>query len=149
MAQSYREYEPEPGVRVVQFDTYEAKPRIHVVEFVKLRSFGMTCAFMRLSMRIYRYARESPGYYAGGIRGQWWRRRFYAYTVWEDRDAMLRFVHTGPHANAVARMPEFAAPGSCYAEFVSEDPPDWEVAERYLETPTRYFVPPEIGGSLR
>ncbi len=134
---------------VQSFEDYISKPRVHVVEFVKLRSFTKTCSFMRLSMRIYHYARDLPGYYAGGIRGKWWSRSFYSYTIWEDRESMLRFVHTGPHAAAAARVLEFAAPGSCYTEFTSEDPPDWEVAEQRLQTPTRYFVPPEIGGLLR
>ncbi len=134
---------------VGSFEVYEPKPRIHVVEYVILRSFAKTYSFMSLSMRIYNYAREAPGYYAGGIRGQWWRKRFYSYTVWEDRESMLRFVHTAPHADAIARVLEYAAPGSCYAEFVSEAPPDWDVAERRLSDPTRYFVPPDIGGLFR
>ncbi len=131
---------------VQAFEVYEARPRIHVVEFVKLRSFRMTCSFMRLSMRIYHYARSLPGYYGGGIKGKWWSKSFYSYTIWEDRDSMLRFVHTGPHANAAARALTFAAPGSCYTEFVSEDPPDWAAAERRLQTPTRYIVPPTFDG---
>ena len=120
-----------------------------MVEYVRLRSAWSTCAFMRLSMRVYQYARECPGYYAGGIRGRWWRKQFYTYTVWEDRDAMTRFVRTGPHALAVARVGEFAGPGSCYVEFVSEEPPDWDEAERRLAQPTRYFTPPDVRDLFR
>lgn len=134
---------------VQSFEEYESRPRVHVVEFVKLRSFGQTCSFMRQSMRIYHYARECPGYFAGGIRAQWWKKRFYSYTIWEDRESMLRFVESGPHALAAARILEYADSGSCFTEFVSEAPPDWDVAEQQLSIPTRYFVPPEIGGSLR
>ncbi len=114
---------------------------------MKLRSFVKTFVFMWLNMRIYKHARSMQGYYAGGISAKWWSGHFYTYTVWEDRESLLRFVHTGPHSSAKARMEEFMGPGSCYAEFESSDPPDWDQAEKRLMQPTRYFVPPNIGDS--
>lgn len=119
-----------------------------MVEYVRLRRCSQTLAFMRLSMRVYHEACEAPGYYAGGIRAKWWRGEFYTYTIWEDREAMTAFVHSAPHAEAAAVVAEFAAPGSCYAEFVSDAPPDWDDARRRLSTPTAYFTPP-LRGDLR
>ena len=121
---------------------------MHVVEYVRLRSCAQTLPFMRLSMRLYHEARETEGYYAGGIRAKWWSGQFYSYAVWDDRDAMLAFHGSAPRPEADERALRFAAPGSCYVEFVSEDPPDWEAAQSRLASPTKYFVPP-FGGDLR
>ncbi len=121
---------------------------MHVVEYVRLRSCAQTLPFMRLSMRLYHEARETDGYYAGGIRAKWWRGQFYSYVVWDDRDAMLAFHGSPTRPEADERATRFAAPGSCYVEFVSEDPPDWEAAQSRLASPTKYFVPP-FGGDIR
>jgi hypothetical protein len=117
-------------------------PYIHVAEYVKVRSLGQVFDFMKLSMRVYRHAHEHEGFVAGGIKSKWCVRKFWSYTVWEDRDAMMRFVNSGPHAEAARRIQHFAAPGSCYVEWVSEQPPDWPEALQRLERPTRYFVGP-------
>ena len=97
---------------------------------------------MRLSMRLYKHACAAAGYYAGGIRAKWWRGEFYTYTIWEDREAMKAFVRSAPHAAAAMRVGEFAAPGSCYVEFESEAPPDWDDAQQRLSSPTAYLSPP-------
>ena len=130
---------------VQSVELYEPKPRIHVVTFFSLKRFPQTLAFMGLNMKIYKFARLQPGYYAGGIRGKWWNKQFYTYTVGEDRDDMLAFVNSEPHKKAIHRIMEFAGTGSCFSEFVSDSPPDWEVAETQLLKPTKYFVPSGIG----
>ena len=119
-----------------------------MVEYVRVKRCSQAFTFMRLSMRVYKQACDAPGYYAGGIRAKWWRGEVYAYTIWEDRDSMVAFVRTGEHAEAVTRITEFAAPGSCYAEFVSDAPPDWDDAYTRLNSPTSYFAPP-LWGDLR
>ena len=60
-------------------------------------------------------------------------------------NAMLAFVNSEPHKKAIHRIMEFAGTGSCFSEFVSDSPPDWEVAETQLLKPTKYFVPSGIG----
>ena len=116
-------------------------PMIHVAEYIPVRSYGRVLEVMRLSMKIYAHARRCEGFVAGGLRTKWWRKQFWSYTVWEDHERLLHFVHTQPHANAVARLLEFAAPGACYTEWVSEAPPDWDEARERLKRPTRYMVP--------
>lgn len=116
-----------------------------MVEYVRLRRCSQTLAFMRLSMQIYQDACNADGYYAGGIRAKWWRGQFFTYTIWEDRDAMLEFVRTPPHSEAAALVAEFAAPGSCYVEFISDTPPDWDAAQKRLVSPTGYLSPPRWG----
>ena len=55
-----------------------------------LKSYGQVLTFMR-PMQVYRHARESEGYVAGGITAKWWSRKFWTFSVWEDSDAMLHF----------------------------------------------------------
>ena len=117
-------------------------PFIHVAEYIPVKRWGHVWPFMKLSMEIYRQARTYPGFVAGGIRAKWWRRQFWSYSVWEDRESMERFVRSAPHSRAVALIGEVAAPGACYVEWTTHAPPDWEQAMERLRFPTRYFVPP-------
>ncbi|GEM_PF-317583 len=115
---------------------------IHVAEYLKVKSYKQMFRFMGLHMRIYQDARSRPGFVGGGIRGQWWKKRFWTYTIWESREDMERFTKSGEHAQAVNRVREFAAPGSCYVEWEAGGEPDWSGAISRLEHPTRYFVDP-------
>ena len=122
-------------------DLRDDRPLVHVAEYLPVKSYGQVLSFMLLSMQVYRNARKSDGYVSGGITAKWWAKKFWTLSVWEDRDAMLDFVHTQPHANAAARLYEFAAPGACYVEWVGPGPADWGESWERLKTPTRYFVP--------
>ena len=119
---------------------------VHVAEFLPVQAYGQVLDVMGLSMRIYRQARESDGYVAGGLKAKWWRKEFWSFTVWEDRDAMERFVRGPLHAQAAARVLDLAAPGACYVEWVAPGPADWPEAVEHLKSPTRYFVPPPLIG---
>ena len=101
---------------------------VHVAEFLPVLAYGQVFGVMDLSMRIYRQARASDGYIAGGLKAKWWRKEFWSFTVWEDRDAMERFVRGPLHTRAAARVLEFAAPGACYVEWVAPGPADWPEA---------------------
>ena len=117
---------------------------IHVAEFVPVSAYGQVFEVMKLSMRIYQHAHSLDGYVAGGLRAKWWRKEFWSFSVWQDRDAMERFVRTPPHSEAVARVLDLAAPGACYVEWVAPGPADWAEAVERLKSPTRYFVPPPL-----
>jgi hypothetical protein len=117
-------------------------PYVHVAEYIPVREWGQVWPFMKMSMRIYQFSRNCPGFLAGGIRGKWWKRQFWSYTVWQDREAMLHFAQTPPHSEAAGMIEEVAAEGACYVEWSSMSPPDWDEALERLRHPTRYFVPP-------
>ncbi len=119
---------------------------VHVAEFMPVQAYGQVLDVMGMSMRIYRQARASDGYVAGGLKAKWWRKEFWSFTVWEDRDAMQRFVRGPLHAAAAARVHDLAAPGACYVEWVAPGPADWPEAVERLKSPTRYFVPPPLTG---
>jgi hypothetical protein len=117
-------------------------PHFHMAEFVKIGSIGSVFGFMTLSMQTYKHARMADGYLAGGIRSKWWRKEFWTYSVWRDEEAMRRFSRTGYHERLAAKVEELATPGSRYAKWVSEQPPDWPDALGRLERTTTYIVPP-------
>lgn len=139
LRQQYREeYE-----RMVEEDALRAY--VHVAEYIKLKSVKQAFTFMGLHMRIYKDARDREGFVGGGIRGRWWLKRFWTYTVWESQEAKERFTQHGPHAELVNRVREFAAPGSCYVEWEAGRATDWEGGISRLEHPTRYYVDPFFG----
>ena len=119
---------------------------IHVATFLPVRAYGQVFEFMQLSMRIYRQAHASEGYVSGGLKAKWWRKEFWTFSVWDDRDAMERFVGGPAHAVAVARILDFVAPGACLVEWVARQPADWPEALERLKSPTRHFVPPPMTG---
>jgi hypothetical protein len=120
----------------------ETRIHYHLAEYVKVRSLKQVFSFMRLHMAIYNDARLRKGFTGGGIRGRWWAKQFWSYTIWDSRDSLERFVKSGPHALAVSRMREFAAPGSAFVEWEGLSDQDWSGAISRLEHPTRYYVDP-------
>jgi hypothetical protein len=120
----------------------EASVHIHVAEYITVRGYGQVLSFMGLQMGTYKQARQLDGFTFGGIRGHWWAKKFWAYTVWRSRAAVEEYMAGHLHANMVSRLPEMAAPGSCYVEWEGTGNPDWPEALRRLERPTRYYVDP-------
>jgi hypothetical protein len=118
---------------------------VHVAEYVKLKSYMQVLKFMGMHMRVYQDAQARKGYYGGGIRGRWWKKQFWTYSIWESREAVNAFLRGRPHGEAVDRMREFAAPGSCYVTWEALGASDWSGALSRLEHPTRYFVDPFFG----
>ena len=144
IATGLKRAEPEPDENLGPGEDFPKGPYVHVAEYIPVRQWGQVFPCMKLSMGIYRHARDCEGFLAGGIRAKWWRRQFWSYTVWADRDSMLRFVHSGPHGRVIPMISGLAAPGACYVEWISMSPPDWEEAMQRLSTPTRYFAPPTL-----
>ena len=120
----------------------QSRKYIHAAEYLKVKSYQKVFPFMRLHMRVYQDARNAFGFVGGGIRGQWWKKRFWTYTIWESRVDMERFAKNGAHAGVVERVSELVAPGSCYVDWESGSTADWSGAISRLEHPKRYFVDP-------
>ncbi len=123
-------------------DARKTKGLIHVVTFIRLRSYRSVLGFMSTNMRIFKYATGAEGFVSGGIKAMLWRKEFWTYTTWDDREAMMRFVTTPPHSWAAGRVHELAAPGSCYVEWETYEPMEWSEGLARLRKPTRYFVTP-------
>lgn len=139
LRQQYREeYE-----RMVEDET--TRVYVHVAEYFKVKSFRQVFKFMGLHMRTYNAARVRPGFVGGGIRGRWWAKSFWTYSIWESREAIERFSKRGTHMEAADRVHEYAAPGSCYVTWEGTGESDWSEALSRLEHPTRYFVDPYFG----
>ncbi len=116
-------------------DVRELKPQLHVATYIRLRSFGRVFSFMLLNMSVYQNARAREGFVAGGIRTKFWRKEFWTYTTWADREKMMAFVGGRPHSEAVARFSEAAEVGY-YVEWESNGLPVWSEALERLEKPT-------------
>lgn len=115
----------------------------HFAERIDLRSYGQMCEFMKRHMAVYREAREMPGFIAGGIRGLWWKKRFYTYTAWDSQAARRRFIAESGHAGLVQRVVgAVGAPGSGYTEWENKVPPEWGEAQEQLRNPRHYYVQP-------
>lgn len=82
----------------------------------------------------YLYAEEPPGFVGGSFRNvgklEWW-----TMTVWTDETAMLEFVVSDPHAEAMVALTDVArAARSTHVEFpAGEAPPTWDWALDALE----------------
>ena len=118
----------------------DAEVHIHVAEFIEVRAFSQVFSFMGLHMGTYKQARKVDGFAFGGIKGRWWAKKFWTYTVWRGREAKERYVAGQVHADLVSRLPELAAPGSCFVEWEGTGEPDWIEALERLRRPTRYYV---------
>ena len=116
----------------------------HLAEYVKVLSIGQVFSFMRAHMKMYNEASERSGFADGGIRGRWWAKRFWTYTIWESREDMNRFMNGGVHGDLMSRMREVAAVGSCYVVWEAKGESDWAGALSRLEHPTRYYVAPYL-----
>jgi hypothetical protein len=117
----------------------------HLAEYVKVQSIKQVFSFMRLHMKMYNEATECRGFADGGIRGRWWAKRFWTYTIWESREDMEQFMNGGVHADLVSGMRKVAAAGSCYVVWEAKGESDWSGALSRLEHPTRYYVDPYFG----
>ena len=142
VAQLWQENDERVLARRAQAENADLAVHVHVAELIKVRGYGLVFSFMGLHMGTYKQARKLDGFTFGGIRAHWWAKKFWTYTIWQSRAAMEEHIAGRLHANMVSRLPELAAPGSCYVEWESNGNPDWPEALRRLQNPTRYYVDP-------
>jgi len=140
--QLWQENDERVLARRAQAENADLAVHVHVAELIKVRGYGLVFSFMGLHMGTYKQARKLDGFTFGGIRAHWWAKKFWTYTIWQSRAAMEEHTAGRLHANMVSRLPELAAPGSCYVEWESNGNPDWPEALRRLQNPTRYYVDP-------
>jgi hypothetical protein len=61
-------------------------------------------AFLIYSMRLWRQARRSPGILGVSLRAQPLRGTFWTLSAWTDKQALITFARTDPHATTVKRI---------------------------------------------
>ncbi len=57
--------------------------------------------FDRYTQEVYAQMETHDGYLGGAIRREIFGREVWTFTVWRDRDALRRFVHSASHLNAM------------------------------------------------
>lgn len=121
--------EPDPG-----------SEQLFVATVLTVRSWLHLLPFIRLSSRVFKQLDETPGCLRWAVIAEPWRKRFYTFTAWKDRDSLGAFVRTEPHAEAVRMMQVWGSPESAFAEWTGKELPGRlsEIKER-LRQPTFYY----------
>lgn len=113
-----------------------------IATFLPVRRWGHVIPFMRMSLRIEKQVRQSPGLVRYGLRTNLPKKRFWTLSVWDDRKAMSAFISREPHATAVKKFEGWAGAGAAFAEWeeTRTDFP-WDVAFEKLTHPAFYYEP--------
>ena len=108
-----------------------------VASVLPLRGYRHVIPFMRMSMKVQRQLKTTPGLVRYAMKTDIPRKRFWTFTVWTDRKAMAAFVRTEPHATAVGRFGKWGGEGAGFAEWTStEGKLDWNEVWERLKKPT-------------
>ena len=116
---------------------------ISIATYLPLLRWRDVVAFMRQSSAVERQLKQSAGAVRYSLAVDILGHKFWTYSVWSDRDAVLEFVRAEPHATAVKRFESWAGDGAAFVEWESPDSQiDWAEALRRLEQPTFYYKRP-------
>jgi len=106
-----------------------------VATALRLRHYRDIFPFIKLNYRIAERLNETPGLIRYALAARFFTRRFRTLTVWRDREAMLPFLATEEHLEAVGRFDDWVEIGA-FTEWSTVDArPDWSEAARRLEEP--------------
>lgn len=118
---------------------YRADTELHVLTSrLPLTSYRDIPRFLRWTAKIRKQLREDPGCAGNSLDAKLFTKTFWTLSAWSDRDAMMRFVHSGEHAAMLADMtgrlghPSFVDSTARQADL----PLDWTTARtRIAEAP--------------
>ena len=126
---------PSKRIRLRKVDP--ATQALWVATVLPLRRYRDILPFMRLSGRVERQVKRSPGGLAYGLKTNLPKKRFWTVSVWADRAALQSFVRAEPHAQAIKQFPRWAAEGAAYIEWTAADGcVDWREAMQRLRSRT-------------
>jgi hypothetical protein len=69
---------------------------------IPLRSYRAFARFLPLARRIFRQLKVARGLVGYSVNIHYWQKQFCTLSVWESEQALLDFVHEGPHLIAMA-----------------------------------------------
>ena len=75
--------------------------------------------FLQMSSGVQRQLKGTSGLVSYGLRANFLRRRYWTFSVWEDRASLEAFLRAEPHATAMRRMHQWVVPGD--SAFVTWD----------------------------
>ncbi|MEO1238131.1 MAG: hypothetical protein AAFW64_00425 [Pseudomonadota bacterium] len=105
---------------------------------LKLNAFWHAPRFWRMAGAAMAAARAAPGNIKAGARTI--RGVHHTLSVWEDRDAMVGFVHGPVHARAIEMFPDIAM-GKTLG-FHADTAPDWETAVARWNAEAKTYAEP-------
>jgi len=108
-----------------------------VATALPLRYWKHVLPFLVLTMRIRAQLRTSPGLVRYRLKAAWLHKQFWTVSVWRRKTDADAFVRSGPHAYAVKKFQEWAAPGAAFVEWHgSQERVAWSEAFERLNAPT-------------
>ena len=115
----------------------EPKTYVHAATSLQLASWRYLFAFFRLSGKVQKRLRDTPGYATHGVRADFFRLTFRTYSIYESREALQDLIYSPEHAEAMAKMGEWSGPESRTTNWTSESREiDWaDGLRRLAETP--------------
>ncbi len=109
------------------------KEYVHGATSLELRSLRYLFAFLRRTRAIERAVKGMPGLVAYELRAKFFKLRFDTRSVWDDREALGRFMSLPEHEEAVRRFGQWSSEGSKTVHWTSSTAKlDWDEAERRL-----------------
>lgn len=84
---------------------YREDTELHVLTSrLPLTSYRDIPRFLRWTFKIRKQLRNDPGCAGNALDAKLLTKTFWTLSAWSDRDAMMRFVHSGQHAAMLADM---------------------------------------------
>lgn len=115
-----------------------------IATFLPMRRWQDVIPFLRMSSRVEKQLKATQGLVRYGLRANFFRKRFWTFSVWADRYSVNAFVAGEPHATAVGRMSEWAGEGAAFVEWHSSDGSiQWNEALERLKKPSSYYRSPD------
>lgn len=114
-----------------------------IVTYLPVRRWRDIIPFLRMSFRVERQLRKSPGLIRYSLRTNLPRKEFWTLSVWTGRPAMSAFIPQRPHATAIEKFEQWAGAGAAFVEWEAAKPDfPWPLALEKLKQPTFYYQPP-------
>jgi antibiotic biosynthesis monooxygenase (ABM) superfamily enzyme len=117
----------------------DSRSYVHAATSIQLSSWRHLFVFLRMSERVQKRLRQSPGYVKYGLRAKPFSATFQTYSIYEDYESLQDFVHSPEHAEAMKKMGEWATPASRTTSWTSPTAEiDWSDARRRLKAAPGY-----------
>jgi hypothetical protein len=110
---------------------------LSIATFLPLRRFRNIPAFIMMSQRVQQQLRATQGLVRYGLKTDFLRKYFWTCSVWTNKTAADAFVRAEPHATALKRFKDWAAPGAAFVEWHAANPSiNWAEVLEQLSHPT-------------
>ncbi len=108
--------------------------------FLPLRHRWNTLSFFMMSHRVQKQLGQTPGVIKFGLSADLLRKRYYTYSVWDDRASLNAFLRAEPHATAMKRIETWGGNGAAFTDWETKGSSvDWDEAMQRLKNPNRQY----------